>query len=175
MAKQLSITDQERLISDLQVYSEEDQLSVRRNELNNKQGYCPYCNSRKYVRFGLDKGSQRFKCKDCQHTFTEYTGTWVDGLHKKDIITDYIELMIKGKSLDKTSAALHINKKTAFDWRHKVLSSLEQDSGDKFDDIVESDETFFPESEKGNKSLNRPGRKRGKSTDRKSTRLNSSH
>ena len=72
--------------------------------------------------------------------------------------------MIEGKSLDKTSAALNINKKTAFDWRHKVLSSLEQDSGDKFEGIVESDETFFSDSEKGNKCLNRPGRKRKLST-----------
>jgi len=163
-AKLLSVTDRARLISDLLGHCEENYLSVRREELNNKQGCCPYCHSKKYIRFGNDKGSHRFRCKDCLRTFTEYTGTWMDGLRKKELITAYIELMIEGKSLDKISVALNINKKTAFDWRHKILSSLEQDSGDKFEGIVESDETFFSESEKGNKHLNRPGRKRGKST-----------
>ena len=72
--------------------------------------------------------------------------------------------MIEGKSLDKISKALHINKKTAFDWRHKILSSLGQDSGNEMRGIVESDETFFEESEKGNRHLNRNGRKRGSSS-----------
>lgn len=36
-----------------------------------------------YYRFGNDKCAQRFKCKDCNRTFAEYTGTWQDGFHKK--------------------------------------------------------------------------------------------
>jgi hypothetical protein len=122
----------------------------------------------------MDKGCQRFKCKECNRTFTEYTGTWLDGLHKKSQVIDYIEMMIEGKSLDKISAKLRINKKTAFDWRHKILSSLGQDRGDEMfgmvgercRTIIESDETFFEASEKGNRSLKlkRPGRKRGSST-----------
>ena len=69
--------------------------------------------------------------------------------------------MIEHTSLDKTSKKLKINKKTAFDWRHKILSSFAQDIGDAFEGIVESDETFFEHSEKGNKRLIRPARKRG--------------
>ena len=58
-----------------------------------------------------------------------------------------------------------INKKTAFDWRHKILFSLGQYRGDEPDGIVESDETFFEESQKGSKHIiGRPGRKRGSST-----------
>jgi hypothetical protein len=72
--------------------------------------------------------------------------------------------MIEGKSLDKISGRLKINKKTAFDWRHKILSSLEQDQGNEMSGIVESDETFFEESEKGNRALSRAARKRGGST-----------
>ena len=88
----------------------------------------------------------------------------MDGLHKKSLVVEYISLMIEGTSLDKISKALHINKKTAFDWRHKILSSLSQDSGDDMKGIVESDETFFDESEKGNRRLSRKGRKRGSSS-----------
>ena len=76
----------------------------------------------------------------------------------------YLEMMIEGKSLDRISAGLKINKKTAFDWRHKILSSLEQDQGNEMSGIVESDGTFFEESEKGNRNLSRAGRKRGASS-----------
>ncbi|KAA6324200.1 hypothetical protein EZS27_026439 [termite gut metagenome] len=56
---------------------------------------------------------------------------------------------------------MHINKKTAFDWRHKILSSYEQNTGDEFEGVVESDETFFDHAQKGSRHLKRPPRKRG--------------
>ena len=158
--KLLSRSEQTRLISDLLGHAEEDYLSIRRQQLYDRQASCSWCGGKKYCKNGKDKGSQRFKCV-CGRTFTEYTGTWLDGLHKKSLVAEYIGLMIEGKSLDKISKALHINKKTAFDWRHKILSSLSQDSGDEMKGIVESDETFFEESEKGNRHLKRKGRKRG--------------
>jgi transposase-like protein len=165
-AKLLSTSEQARLISELLGKSEDDYLSFRRQQFYDKQACCPWCDRKSYYKYGMDKGCQRFKCKECNRTFTEYTGTWLDGLHKKSQVIDYIEMMIEGKSLDKISAKLRINKKTAFDWRHKILSSLGQDRGDEMSGIVESDETFFEASEKGNRSLKqkRPGRKRGSST-----------
>ncbi len=36
-------------------------------------GCCAHCG---HVKFGIDKGSQRYKCKSCKRSFTEYTGTW---------------------------------------------------------------------------------------------------
>jgi transposase-like protein len=141
-----------------------DYLSFRRNQLVNKQVGCPHCNSHKFYKFGKDKGSQRFKCKACSRTFTEHTGTWLAGLHKKELVNDYLELMHQSKSLDKIKTALNINKKTAFDWRHKVLSSLEDVKKDNFNGILESDETFFLHSNKGKKQLQRKGRKRGGSS-----------
>lgn len=138
-----------------------DYLSLRRNQLINKQVGCPHCGSHKFYRFGKDKGSQRFKCRGCRRTFTEYTGTWLAGLHKKELVNDYLELMHQSMSLDKIKCALSINKKTAFDWRHKVLSSLEEVKKDGFNGIVESDETFFLLSEKGKEQQAGKGRKRG--------------
>ena len=67
--------------------------------------------------------------------------------------------MIAHTSLDKTSKKLKINKKTSLDWRHKILSSIEQNRGDEFEGIVERYETFFEHSQKGNKHLCRPARK----------------
>lgn len=133
----------------------------RREMLNNKQGVCPHCGHPKYVKLGFDKGAQRYKCKSCKRNFTEYTGTWMAGIHKKDKIDEYMVLMLEEKSLDKIKIALKINKKTAFDWRHKILSSLNEIEKDSFTGITESDETFLLHSEKGKRSLSRKGRKRG--------------
>lgn len=139
-----------------------DYVSLRRTQLINKQVGCPYCKSHGYIRYGKDKGSARYKCKNCKRTFTEHTGTWLAGLHKKELVNEYIELMHQGKSLDKIKQELRINKKTAFDWRHKILASIEDSQQSKFTGIVESDETFFLQSDKGKrKGLDRTARKRG--------------
>jgi len=165
-AQALSETERASLVSALSSESVSLSGSPRLSQLLDKQGSCPHCGGKHYYRFGKDKGAQRFKCKDCGRTFTEYTGTWQEGLHKKELVGLYLELMADQKSLDKISAALNINKKTAFDWRHKILGTFKQDKGGSFSGIVESDETFFEESEKGNRHLKRPPRKRG--TDPKS-------
>ena len=159
----LPIEEQSKLIIELtKVSTKEDYKIVRQDKLSNKQIGCPHCNSLKFYKYGKDKGSLRFKCKECNRTFTEFTGTWLAGLHKKEIVNEYLELMYQEKSLDKIKTALCINKKTAFDWRHKILSSFEDVEKKDFNGIVESDETFFQQSEKGNRSIkNRNGRKRG--------------
>ena len=150
------------LLSLLSESMESDSLpSARLSSLLEKQGRCPHCGGCHYYRFGKDKGAQRFMCKDCGRTFTEYTGTWQEGLHKKGLVKPYMRLMVEQKSLDKISSILHINKATAFTWRHKILGSLRQDEGKSFTGITESDETFFEKSEKGCRHLNRKAHKRG--------------
>ena len=72
------------------------------------------------------------KCKSCNRSFTEYTGTWIAGIHHKDKLDDYLGFMLEEQSLDKIKVALSINKKIAFDWRHKVLASLSEHDKDDF-------------------------------------------
>ena len=146
--ERLELQKELELLSDSIIVSPKSQES-RRNILDNKQGCCPHCSHSKYVKFGIDKGSQRYKCKSCKRSFTEYTGTWMAGLQRKDKIDHYLVLMLQEKSLDKIKVALSINKKTAFDWRHKILASLSETDKDDFTGITESDETFFLSSEKG--------------------------
>lgn len=160
-ALSLSPAERESLVSNLSSSSQAEAPSPRLSRLLDKQGVCPHCGGRHYYRFGKDKGAQRFKCKDCDRTFTEYIGTWQEGLHKKALVGRYLELMNEQKSLDKISSILKINKKTAFDWRHKILGTFRQDKGDSFSGIVESDGTFFEESEKGNRHMTRAAHKRG--------------
>ncbi|GAA3628675.1 IS1595-like element ISSsu9 family transposase [Flavivirga jejuensis] len=163
-----SLSEAERL----ELLKELEQLSVhsvkvpksqdsRRFLLDNKLGCCAHCSHPKYVKFGIDKGSQRYKCKSCKRSFTEYTGTWMAGLQRKDKIDNYLALMLEETSLDNIKEALSINKKTAFDWRHKILASLSENDKDDFTGITESDETFFLNSEKGRPLTHRGPRKRG--------------
>ncbi len=152
------------LFKEIEISTSEDKILLSNSRieiLNNRQGACPHCRHTKYVKFGSKSGSKRYKCKKCKKTFTEYTGTWMAGIHHKDKIDLYIELMVEEKSLDKIKDKLKINKKTALDWRHKILSSLQDESDKPFEGITESDETFFLESEKGKKVTHRSARKRG--------------
>jgi len=77
--------------------------------------------------------------KQDKRTFTEYSGTWLAGIHKKGLVNDYLDLMHEKKSLDKIKSALQINKKTAFDWRHKILSSFQEVEKQDFNGIIEFD------------------------------------
>jgi len=159
----LSIEERASLLSDIEKEIEKHNpiLGKRRENLNNKISCCPHCTSKKYHKHGIDKGSQRYYCNTCKRTFTEYTGTWLSGIHKKELVTDYLKLMEQELSLDKIKVSLGINKKTAFDWRHKVLSSLENTDKGSFKGITESDDTFFLQSSKGSKLYDRKPRKRG--------------
>lgn len=163
-AKSLSDEERSQLIDELinlRNQAPAGLLSPRLKQLLEKQGYCPHCGSVYYSKFGKDNGVQRFICKTCKKTFTEYTGTWQHKLHKKELVGQYMDMMAEMSSLDRIVAKLHINKKTAFDWRHKILGTFRQDEGRDMAGIVESDETFLEKSDKGSKKLDRPARKRG--------------
>lgn len=166
----LSLSERRLLLREVEdSLSGPQEQASRRHVLDNRMGSCPHCGNRGYVRFGKDKGAQRYKCRSCKRGFTEYTGTWMAGLHKKDKVDGYLALMMEEKSLDKIKDALGINKKTAFDWRHKILSSLTDTDGDDFVGITESDETFFLKSDKGGKALGRKARKRGGASAKRGT------
>ena len=126
---------------------------------------CPHCRSEEFIGWGTDKKIKRFKCKKCNRTFTEYSGTWISHLHKKDLIDKYIELFVEEKSIRFIASELEISSKTALDWRHKITSSLSNTDKGEFKGITESDETFFLFSEKGienSKKKTKKTRRKGK-------------
>ena len=122
---------------------------------------CPHCSSTDIQANGKNKGIQRYRCKACKKNFSETTGTPLAWLKKKDRWSLYLHCMLKGYSIRKCSEEVGIALQTSFDWRHKILSAFKTVSPDRFTSILESDEIFFLESEKGNKNLNRTARKRG--------------
>ena len=131
---------------------------------NNYQ--CPYCQSNKVCKNGRTGKAQQFRCNACKKNYSIRTNTIFFHTRKTiELWQEYIEYFSQGLSLRKIVEKMDkkISLPTAFYWRHKILEVMKNfDNHDKLDGIVEADETFFEESQKGNKHIeNRKPRKRG--------------
>lgn len=163
----LSETNKKRLINYfkqlISPFSDNQSIMREANEHRAKEGFrCIYCEKTSVIRYGkTSKGIQRYYCKDCQSTFTETAGTPLYHNRKANRWLDFVECELQGLSLRETAKRIGIHYVTAFYWRHKFYTALTQIDIASFDGIVEADETFFLESEKGNRSLDRKPRKRG--------------
>ena len=117
---------------------------------------CPHCNSENILKNGNVRGIQRFKCKECNKTFSYTTNTILYKSNKSiETWKKFCECMINKFSLRKSAEICNINLHTAFDWRHKILDALQNMQEEiTLKGVVESDETFFALSFKGNKKGN---------------------
>lgn len=137
---------------------------------------CPFCGHSKILKHGIFHGKnsdkQRYKCQnsECKKTFTEYilSPAYNSKKNLKQWLL-YAKCMINGYSIRKCAAIVGINIATSFFWRHKLLEALTNYIGvGSVSGVVEVDETFFPESFKGNHKnsknfvMPRKSRKRGK-------------
>lgn len=125
---------------------------------------CPHCNSTKIIKKGHRSWGQCFYCNDCKKYYTLKTKTPF-AYSKKDIDLwyTYIDLMCHKFTIKEISKKLGIHYNTAFLWRHKILAAATTLKSEKLSGIVEADETYFRESQKGNKQITRIARKSGKS------------
>ena len=122
---------------------------------------CPHCHSSLINRHGKVNKMQRYRCKNCGKTFVATTGTPLARLRYKELWMDYIRCMLDSKVLRKCADECGFNLKTSFRWRHRFLQLPSVLKATKLEGIIEADETLFPHSEKGSKTLTRPPRKRG--------------
>jgi transposase-like protein len=122
---------------------------------------CPHCSSSKVYRRGKQNGVQMYKCNDCNKWYSETTGTPLYDIKLKSKWQLYLNCMEQGMPIKKIAKELSISIQTSFDWRHKILSSLEQFVPTELSCEVECDELELALSDKGNKSLERKPRKRG--------------
>ncbi|HPF11163.1 MAG TPA: IS1595 family transposase [Flavobacteriaceae bacterium] len=123
--------------------------------------HCPHCGSGDLRGNGRLKGVQRYVCKGCGKNFSETTGKFWYNIKKKDKVRKYLFCMLSGYTIRKSARETGISIQTSFDWRHKLLMAFSEVSPQGFRGIVESDELFFPYSEKGSRGLCRTARKRG--------------
>jgi len=121
---------------------------------------CPVCSSTNVYKRGKQNGSQTYQCNDCKKNYRDTTGTALYNIQKKEKWQSYLDLMERGTPIKVIAAKLGISIQTSFDWRHKVLSSLEQFIPDNLANTVECDELEFSISNKGDRNLERKPRKR---------------
>lgn len=126
---------------------------------------CPRCGSDEVHKWGKRNGRQRYRCQadDCGRTFNDFTDTpFAHTRRSWGKWAQYVECMLDGKSLRECAEEVGISLPASFRWRHVVLDALRQlDEETELSGMVEVDETYFRYSEKGNKNLSRPPRKRG--------------
>ena len=127
---------------------------------------CPHCSSELISRNGKYNGKQRYICRDCRKTFTDFTNSATYRSKKSlDKWLKYAKCMIMGLSIRKSAKIVGINIATSFFWRHKILDCISAFLGTgHVDGVIEADEVFFAESFKGTRTCNMPrkSRKRGK-------------
>ncbi|WP_315077495.1 IS1595 family transposase [uncultured Clostridium sp.] len=115
---------------------------------------CPHCENHEISRNGKFNGKQRYICKTCNKTFTDFTYSPRYNSKKdnsKWIL--YAKCMINGYSLRKCAEIVGISLPTSFYWRHKILEAIRNFTGvGSVGGVVEADEAFFKESFKGNHS-----------------------
>ncbi|WP_315514830.1 hypothetical protein [Leptotrichia wadei] len=136
-------------------------LEERLNKLEiNKT--CPNCNSHLKVKNGKrPNGIQEYKCKECKTKFTAFTDTILEKSHFHwDIWVKILELTINNYSVEKIVNILqndykcsNINSKTIWHMRLKLIHSIASLPVPTLTGVIQIDETFVRESQKGSKNL----------------------
>ncbi len=122
---------------------------------------CPHCSSKNYQKWGVRSNLQRYRCNSCYKTFNALSGTPLARLRHKDKWIDFANDLIGSKSIRESAKHCGVHKNTTFRWRHRMLNNTKSLTPEHLHGIVEFDETYFLESEKGNHHLERKPRKRG--------------
>lgn len=179
--KTLSQYQQEQLLSHLEEYlvlgAQVGQVTKEVKEFRFSKGkICPHCGGEKVLRNGKYNGKQRYICRECNKSFTDFTNSATYRSKKTlDKWLEYAKCMINGYSIRKSAQIVGINIATSFFWRHKILNCISEFLGvGSVDGIVEADEVFFAYSYKGTKHENMPREphKRGKQIKKREYLLN---
>lgn len=127
---------------------------IYKNRLINK---CPNCNSKNYIKFGKYNGIQRYKCKECDKTFSKTTkSVWSYSKIEPEKWVKFMELFLQKSTLRACSKILEINIRTAFIWRHKVMQfMIPQITADKLEGKIFITKTMQKENFKGCKNITR--------------------
>lgn len=136
------------------------------NSINQKHvRKCPKCGSTHIIFNGKRKGIQYYFCKKCKRNFNEFTGTTISYIKKKEHIKPFLFSMLSGLSLAVCSKIHHIAIQTAFDWRHKILSSIKAYAKENYYGITEMITTEVKFSRKGQGAKSKIIGQKGKITD----------
>jgi transposase-like protein len=162
---QLPIVTQTQLLDEL-LQEQELQgkvLLAAQEEISEKRKKkpCPHCSSENVYKRGKQKGVQMYQCNDCKRWYSETTGTPLYDIKLKSKWQSYLRCMEQGMPIKKIASEIGISIQTSFDWRHKILSSLNEFVPEQLSSEVECDELELALNNKGSRNLDREPRKRG--------------
>ena len=122
---------------------------------------CPHCGTPGAISRGKARGLRRYQCKGCnKKTFNAATGTPLSGLHRKDKWLAFGTCLSDGLTVRASAERCKFAVNTAFRWRHRFLTT-DNPKARKLTGIVEVDETYVLQSQKGERNLERKARRRG--------------
>ena len=134
---------------------EEVEIRVKKKKISNiletskNDLFCPFCNSKNYIRWGKRNDMQRYKCKDCNKTFNSLTKTPLARLRRKGHWLQYANCLKNGLTIREAANECGVHKNTSFRWRHRFITNMNNIKANKLGGIIESGEIIFKESFKG--------------------------
>ena len=112
-------------------------------------------------RSGFASGLQRFRCLICRKTFNALTGTPLARLRKRECWLPFLQCILESRTVRSAAQVVGVHRTTSFRWRHRFVKGAARDRPATLNAIVEVDETYRLESQKGSRDMKRPPRKRG--------------
>jgi transposase-like protein len=122
---------------------------------------CPRCGCGRVHRCGQASGLQRFRCLGCGRSYNALTGTPLARLRKKERWLPYLQCVLESRTVRDAARVVGVHRTTSFRWRHRFVPGAMRDRPAMLSAIVEADETYRLESQKGSRNLTRRPRKRG--------------
>ena len=122
---------------------------------------CPHCAGDKLYRHGVYYGLQRYRCRQCRRSFNALTNTPLAFIRLRDKWLPFLQCMLGSMTVRAAAATTGIHRNTSFRWRHRFLAMAKDDRPRPLQGVVEVDETYLLESQKGSRHLTRPARRRG--------------
>ena len=122
---------------------------------------CPHCACMRLHRSGIASGLQRFRCLDCHRSFNALTGTPLARLRKRECWLPYFQCLLESRTVRDAALVTGVHRTTSFRWRHRFAPGAARHRPAALSGIVEADETYRLESQKGSRKLSRPPPRRG--------------
>jgi transposase-like protein len=106
---------------------------------------CTHCGSEKYVKNGSFKGSQRFRCKECNRYFSDKVRKFTYSDKEK-----FIEMYLNNAGIRQSARILGCSHSLLIRWikeyanrlRSEAQSSLDILPADTLPDVIEMDEIY---------------------------------
>ncbi len=122
---------------------------------------CPHCACPRLHCCGFASGLQRYRCLGCCRSFNALTGTPLARLRKRECWLPFIKCLLESRTVREAALATGVHRTTSFRWRHRFAPGAARQRPAVLPGIVEADETYRLESQKGSRNLTRPPRRRG--------------